>query len=89
MAAVGRFHGVQVAPRTQASQNSGRPTNAGLNETHLPTLTVELTHGASTVTLWRNPPSSVYPWRELVTYTGRVPGTFQVPGLGSHVFSSQ
>ncbi|KAH0615645.1 hypothetical protein JD844_005106 [Phrynosoma platyrhinos] len=52
----------------------------GLNESHHPTLTLELTNENYTVTLWRNPPSSVFPWRELVAYTGRIQGTFQVPG---------
>ncbi|KAJ6652014.1 hypothetical protein lerEdw1_015839 [Lerista edwardsae] len=61
--------------------------SAGLNETHLPTLTVELTHGAGTVTLWRNPPSSVYPWRELVAYTGRIQGTFQITFSVTQAFS--
>lgn len=50
---------------------------------------MELTHENNTVTLWRNPPGSVYPWRELVAYTGRIQGTFQVPGLGLHTFLLQ
>nr|XP_056716098.1 apical endosomal glycoprotein [Euleptes europaea] len=50
----------------------------GLNETQQPSLTVELTHVNGTVTLWRSPPSSAYSWRELVAYTGRVHGMFQI-----------
>ncbi|XP_066466993.1 apical endosomal glycoprotein [Tiliqua scincoides] len=59
----------------------------GLNDTHFPTLTVELTHGKNTVTLWRNPPSSVYPWRELVAYTGRIQGMFQITFSVTQAFS--
>ncbi|XP_042334858.1 apical endosomal glycoprotein [Sceloporus undulatus] len=50
----------------------------GLNESHHPTLTLELSNENYTTTLWRNPLSSVSPWREMVAYTGQIRGTFQV-----------
>ncbi|KAL8174243.1 UNVERIFIED_CONTAM: hypothetical protein K2H54_040787 [Gekko kuhli] len=59
----------------------------GLNETHQPSLTVELIHANGTVTLWRSPPSSTYSWRELVAYTGRVHGMFQIIFFSSQAFS--
>nr|XP_020664820.1 apical endosomal glycoprotein [Pogona vitticeps] len=51
---------------------------SGLSATDPPALTLELSYGNTTITLWRSPPSSTYPWRELVAYTGRILGTFQV-----------
>lgn len=51
---------------------------AGFNGTALPALQMELTHANETVTLWQSPESSVYAWRKLVAYPGRVPGEFQV-----------
>ncbi|XP_044295682.1 apical endosomal glycoprotein [Varanus komodoensis] len=53
-------------------------SDPGLNESSQPALTLELRHGSDIVTLWRNPPGSASPWRELVAYTGRVHGAFQV-----------
>ncbi|KYO23091.1 apical endosomal glycoprotein [Alligator mississippiensis] len=51
---------------------------AGFNGTALPALQMELTHANETVTLWQSPESSVYAWRKLVAYPGRVPGEFQI-----------
>ncbi|XP_054853157.1 apical endosomal glycoprotein [Eublepharis macularius] len=59
----------------------------GLNETHRPSLIVELIHANGTVTLWQNPPSSASSWRELVAYTGRVHGMFQVTFSSTQAFS--
>ncbi|XP_074871606.1 apical endosomal glycoprotein isoform X2 [Carettochelys insculpta] len=50
----------------------------GLNESVQPALWLELTGANETVTLWQSPESSSSAWRELVAYTGRVPGEFQV-----------
>ncbi|KAJ7308087.1 hypothetical protein JRQ81_008593 [Phrynocephalus forsythii] len=53
-------------------------SGSGLNVTDPDALTLELSYGNTTITLWQSPPSSSRPWRELVAYTGRIPGTFQV-----------
>ncbi|XP_026514262.1 apical endosomal glycoprotein [Terrapene carolina triunguis] len=50
----------------------------GLNETVQPALWVELTYDNETRTLWQSPKSSISAWQELVAYTGRVPGEFQI-----------
>ncbi|XP_048368091.1 apical endosomal glycoprotein [Sphaerodactylus townsendi] len=59
----------------------------GLNETHRPSLTMELMHANGTVILWQSPPSSAHAWRELVAYTGRVPGMFQIIFSSTQAFS--
>ncbi|XP_060107229.1 apical endosomal glycoprotein [Heteronotia binoei] len=59
----------------------------GLNETHQPTLTVELIHANDTVMLWQSPLSSAYSWQELVAYTGRVHGMFQIIFSSTQAFS--
>ncbi|XP_061460449.1 apical endosomal glycoprotein [Rhineura floridana] len=59
----------------------------GLDKNPWPALTVELSRRNHTVTLWRNPPSSVYAWRELVAYTGRIEGTFQITFTSTQEFS--
>uniref|UniRef100_A0A8C4Y1N3 MAM domain containing 4 n=1 Tax=Gopherus evgoodei TaxID=1825980 RepID=A0A8C4Y1N3_9SAUR len=48
------------------------------NETVQPALWVELTYDNETRTLWQSLKSSISAWQELVAYTGRVPGEFQV-----------
>ncbi|XP_074916785.1 apical endosomal glycoprotein [Chelonoidis abingdonii] len=50
----------------------------GLNETVQPALWVELTYDNETRTLWQSIKSSISAWQELVAYTGRVPGEFQI-----------
>ncbi|XP_077692352.1 apical endosomal glycoprotein [Eretmochelys imbricata] len=50
----------------------------GLNKTVQPALWVELTYDSETITLWQSPESSISAWQELVAYTGRVPGEFQI-----------
>ncbi|XP_077162245.1 apical endosomal glycoprotein isoform X2 [Paroedura picta] len=59
----------------------------GFNETHQPHLTVELMNANGTVILWRSPPSNAYSWRELVAYTGRVHGMFQIIFSSTQAFS--
>ncbi|XP_053138494.1 apical endosomal glycoprotein [Hemicordylus capensis] len=59
----------------------------GLSETQVPALTLEMSHGNNTVTLWRNPEGSVYPWRELIAFTGRIRGTFQLTFSLTQAFS--
>ncbi|KAM6431537.1 apical endosomal glycoprotein isoform 2-T2 [Liasis olivaceus] len=59
----------------------------GLNETQTP-LTLELSQGHRTITLWQSPPGRTYSWRELVAYTGRIQGTFQVTFSSTQDFSS-
>lgn len=54
--------------------------NTGLNGTQQPPLTLELSQGNRTLPLWRSPPGPTYAWQELVAYTGRIQGTFQVCG---------
>nr|XP_025046305.1 apical endosomal glycoprotein [Pelodiscus sinensis] len=55
----------------------------GLNKTVQPALWVELMSDKETIMLWQNPESSISAWQELVAYTGRVQGEFQI------TFSSQ
>uniref|UniRef100_A0A8C0IJA5 MAM domain containing 4 n=1 Tax=Chelonoidis abingdonii TaxID=106734 RepID=A0A8C0IJA5_CHEAB len=47
-------------------------------QSHWPALWVELTYDNETRTLWQSIKSSISAWQELVAYTGRVPGEFQV-----------
>ncbi|XP_063172549.1 apical endosomal glycoprotein-like [Candoia aspera] len=61
---------------------------SGLNGTQQPPLTLELSQGNCTLTLWRSPPGRTYAWRELVAYTGRIQGTFQVTFSSAQDFSS-
>ncbi|XP_067417544.1 apical endosomal glycoprotein [Emydura macquarii macquarii] len=50
----------------------------GLSESERPGLWVELTRDNETLALWQSPEGSGHAWRELVAYTGRVPGEFQI-----------
>ncbi|XP_030391839.1 apical endosomal glycoprotein [Gopherus evgoodei] len=56
----------------------------GPNETVQPALWVELTYDNETRTLWQSLKSSISAWQELVAYTGRVPGEFQITLSSRH-----
>ncbi|XP_026541659.1 apical endosomal glycoprotein [Notechis scutatus] len=59
----------------------------GLNETQQPRLTLELSQGSRTTSLWQSPPGSTSSWQELVAYTGHIPGSFQVTFVSTQDFS--
>nr|XP_008122996.2 PREDICTED: apical endosomal glycoprotein [Anolis carolinensis] len=64
-------------------------SGAGLNQSHRPALSLELSAENYTVTLWRSPlPSSASPWRELVAFTGRIQGAFQLIFSATQNFST-
>ncbi|XP_067328004.1 apical endosomal glycoprotein [Anolis sagrei] len=64
-------------------------SGAGFNQSHRPPLALELSAGNNTVTLWHSLlPSSTSPWRELVAFTGRIQGAFQLIFSATQDFST-
>ncbi|XP_029469954.1 apical endosomal glycoprotein [Rhinatrema bivittatum] len=52
--------------------------DAGISEIPKRSLTVQLAENNQTYDIWQGPQNSVYAWREIVLYTGRIPGEFEI-----------
>nr|XP_033815703.1 apical endosomal glycoprotein isoform X2 [Geotrypetes seraphini] len=52
--------------------------NAGILEISKGTLTVQVADKNQTYAIWQGPHNSVYAWREIVLYTGRIHGEFEI-----------
>ncbi|XP_030062831.1 apical endosomal glycoprotein [Microcaecilia unicolor] len=52
--------------------------NAGILEIPKGTLIVQVADKNQTYAVWQGPHTSVYAWREIVLYTGRIPGEFEI-----------